>query len=230
MKINAYTLTARIFPAILSAIPFFVLHFYFLRPTLGQFWGEFLALKVTSGATILIVFLFLLMQVSRYFSKELFEKRIFAGGFYLPTTDYILHSDSHFSSEYTKRMHAKIKADFGIEIPPREEEFADPGRSRQIISEAVSHVRARVDGGKLTGQHNAEYGFIRNFAGGAVVGLAVCFINMAVFFALSRNGDAFWISWVLALLYVTLLAFSDRLITTFGHSYAKILIQEYMST
>src|SRR5260370_20415923 len=87
MKIDSYTLTARIFPGILSAIPFFILHFYYLRPVLGQFWGELFAVKITSDATILVAFLFLHIQISRYISKEFFEKRIFKSGFSLPTTD-----------------------------------------------------------------------------------------------------------------------------------------------
>ena len=193
MKVDSYTITARLLPGVLSSIPFFVLHFFYLRPVLGSFWGELLAVQITSDATILIAFLFLLIQISRHISKELFEKRLFAGGLRLPTTDYLLHMDSHFSREYTDRIHAKIKADFGIEIPSREQESKNHERSRKLINEAVSHVRAKVGAGTLVGQHNAEYGFVRNLAGGAVVALVVSLVDIAVFSSIS-NMRALWIS------------------------------------
>jgi len=229
MKIDAYTVTARIFPGILCAIPFFILHFFYLRPVLGQFWGELLAVKITSDATILIAFLFLHIQVSRYISKEFYERRIFKSGFSLPTTDYLLHSDSHFSRDYTNRIHAKIKVEFGIDVLTREEELQVPDRSRQLIAEAVTHVRAKVGEGKLTGQHNAEYGFVRNLVGGSVIGLLVSIIDGIIFSVVLPIPNAFWISFVLALLYLLVLIFANKLITAFGHSYAKVLIQEYMS-
>lgn len=229
MKVDSYTIKARIFPALLSALPFFVLHFYYLSPRLGQFWGAFLALKIGSDATLLIAAVFLLMQLSRYLSKELFENRIFADGYSLPTTDYLLHGDSHYSHDYTKHVHARIKEEFGIIIPSERGELADVGRSRQIIQEAVSHIRAKVGAGRLTLQHNAEYGFIRNLVGGAVIALVVCGINILVFITVATNKPATVISVVLALAYLSILLLSKKLITSFGHSYARILIQEYMA-
>lgn len=229
MKFDSYTLKARILPALLSAIPFFVLHFYYLSPTLGQFWGAFLALKIGSGATLLIAFVFLLVQLSRFFSKHLFENRVFADGYQLPTTDHLLHADSHYSPEYTKQIHARIKLDFGILIPSERQELADVHRSRQVISEAVSHIRQKVGAGNLTAQHNAEYGFIRNLAGGSIIAVLVSILNIVVFWVVSSNRIALAFSIVLAVLYSTILFLSTTLIRAFGYSYAKILIQEYMA-
>jgi hypothetical protein len=229
MKFDSYTVKARVLPALLSAIPFFVLHFYYLSPTLGQFWGAFLALKIGSDATLLIAFVFLLVQLSRFFSKHLFENRLFADGYQLPTTDYLLHADSHYSPEYTKQIHARIKLDFGILVPSEKRESADVHRSRQVISEAVSHIRAKVGAGRLTAQHNAEYGFIRNLVGGAIIAALISILNIVVFRTISPNRTALALSIVLAVLYSALLLFSTTLIRAFGYSYAKILMQEYMT-
>ena len=67
-------MTARVFPAILSSFPFFVLHFFYLSPKLGQFWGDLLDVKIVSNVTVALVLLFFLMQLNRYISKTVFEK------------------------------------------------------------------------------------------------------------------------------------------------------------
>ncbi len=228
MKLNHYNIIARIFPGIISSIPFFVLHFYYLRPVLGQFWGDLLGIQIASDVTISLALLFLLIQLSRYVSKETFEKNIFNGSSGLPTTDYLLHGDSHFSREYTLQIHQKIRTDFNLEIPSHESEAIDEAKSRKSISEAITHVRGRVGPGRLVEQHNAEYGFWRNLAGGAILALAMSLINIVVFSVVVVNQSALWISIILALIYCSLIVFAKRLIVSHGHEYAKVLIQEYM--
>ena len=39
--------------------------------------------------------------------KELIEKELFSNGLRMPTTDYLLHSNSYFSSEYKSAIHQK---------------------------------------------------------------------------------------------------------------------------
>lgn len=221
-------MTARVFPAILSSFPFFVLHFFYLSPKLGQFWGDLLDVKIVSNVTVALVLLFFLMQLNRYISKTVFEKRIFADGLYLPTTDYLLHLDAHFSPEYTRGVHEKIKRDFNIEIPPAHEEARDDKRSRKIIAEAISHIRGKVRDGRLVGQHNAEYGFVRNLAGGAVIALVMALIDSVIFSLLLPNAIAIWVSVILAAVYIVIVVFAKKMIVSFGQDYGRILIQEYM--
>lgn len=229
MKFDSYTITARVFPAILSSVPFFVLHFYYLRPILGQFWTELLAVQIVSDITIVLVFLFLLIQMSRYISKEFFEKRMFVDGLYLPTTNYLLHLDSHFSPEYTAKIHAKVKDNFDINIPSAKDEEAYTQQSRKLISEAVGQIRTKVGDGRLVSQHNAEYGFSRNLAGGAIIAFMVSFLDIAVFGFIFYNLTAFWLSIIIALIYLLLVLFSKKIILAFGNSYAQKLIEEYMA-
>lgn len=228
MKINSYTIIARLFPGIISVIPFFVLHFYFLRPSLGQFWGELLTLRVTSEITILAAFLFLFIQTSRYISKTLFEKIIFKNGLLLPSTNYLLYLDSHFSAEYTSLIRSKIKKDFKITLPSKQKEIEDDEKSRKRITEAVGHIRNKIGKGVLIGQHNAEYGFFRNLAGGAIIALIISIIDLSVFI-LSFNEIALWISAVMVMIYILIILFSKKLIIISGNDYAKKLIEEYMS-
>lgn len=229
MKFDSYSITARIFPAILSSVPFFVLHFYYLRPTLGQFWDDLLTAQIVSDITIALVFLFLLIQVSRYISKEFFEKSMFADGLSLPTTDYLLHLNSHFSPEYTIKIHAKIKSDFDIEIPSAKEEATDTKRSRKLITEVVGQIREKVGDGRLVSQHNAEYGFSRNLAGGSVAALFISLVDVGVFWFIFNNPVALWLSAILSTIYLLAILFSRKIILAFGNHYAQKLIEEYMS-
>ncbi len=228
MKLNSYQLTARIFPAIITSVPFYVFHFFYLSPTLGQFWGDLLGIQVVSDATIILALLFLFIQLNRYVSKQLFQNKIFGGGLTFPTTDYLLHLDSHFSPQYTVQIHAKIKKDFDIAIPSREEEERDSTLARKIINEAIGRVRTKVGDGKLVGQHNAEYGFARNLAGGAVIALFMSGAD-TVFFGILHNATATWFSAALTALYFIIVISSRKMITAFGHHYADKLIEEYMA-
>lgn len=229
MKFDSYTLTARIFPSLLTSIPFFVLHFFYLRPILGQFWDQLLGIQIASDATILLAFLFLLTQLSRFISKEFFEKKFFSNGLKLPTTEFILHLGNHFSKDFTKKIHRKIKSDFKIELPNQRQEAYDNENSRQLAMEAVSQIRAKVGKGNLVGQHNSEYGFMRNLAGGSVLAVIMSIVNLVLFKFFFPNAAPFLLSLILTIMYLLVILFSKKLITVFGNNYAVVLIQEYMS-
>ena len=112
MKFDIYSLTARVLPAFLSSVPFFLLNYFLLNPLMGDFWGELLALKIVSNITFSFALLFLLMQIDRIISKEFIEKNIYKNELYFPTTNFLLHLDKTFSSDFTRKIHQKIKKDF----------------------------------------------------------------------------------------------------------------------
>ena len=228
MKFDNYTLTARIFPAILCSAPFFVLHFFLLRPKLGEFWGELLGFKIASDITVTLVLLFTLTQLCRHISKTVFEERLFEGGRNLPTTSFLLHLNDHFSDEYTQRLHAKIASDFRINLPTSEQEQDDVLNARKLINEAIGLIRAKVRRGNLVGQHNAEYGFWRNLAGGSVIALLLSILNSIFFLFLSYNLTALSVSLALMVIYFVFLVFAKSLIISSGNNYAKVLLQEYL--
>lgn len=229
MKFDPYILIARAFPAILSMIPFFVLYFFLLNLIVGDFLGELLALKIASNITLPLALFFLMMQLNRLVSKGIFEKRIYKNGLNLPTTDFLLHLNSNFSSEYTKKIHKRIRTDFGINIPKRLAESKNETHSRKCINEAISHIRIKVGKGILLGQHNAEYGFVRNFSGGSVISAIVSALNIVIFTVLYPNNIALIISCITFFFYLAFVVFARKMIENAGRSYAKVLIQEYMT-
>lgn len=228
MRINAYTIFARILPAIISSVPFFALHYFFLRPVIGEFWGELLGLEVASNATIAVALFFLLIQMNRLISKSLFEKRRGGNATSFPSIDFLLHMDTHFSPEHTKRIHEKIKSDFGIDIPSVAEEELNQARSKQRIAEALSLVRARVGDGILVRQHNAEYGFARNLAGGSILAFCVSLFNVALFTWVYPDSIAFGVSYFSLPVYAIIFFFVRRIMRSASNAYAEILIQEYL--
>lgn len=230
MKFDSYFIIARLFPGILSGMPLFVLHFFFLRPKLGEFWETLLGVRFVSDITVSLVFLIAFVLLSRYISKELFEKRIFKNGSQLPTTDWLLYSNSQYSSQYKQKVHEKVRSDFGVNIPTQVEETQDQLSSRKVIDEAVSLIRAKVGKGRLVNQHNAEYGFWRNCAGGSLLGLFLSIANVIVFSRIQLDKTGLWISAVLGFVYLLHLISAKRLIVSHGQDYAKVLIQEYMAS
>lgn len=229
MKLDQYTIIARIFPATLSSVPFFVIYYFFLSDKIGNFLIDLLSVKWLSDITISVALIFLFIQLSRLISKELYEKRIYSDGLGLPTTNYLLHLDSFYSTDFTKKVHQKIFTDFNINIPSASKEVSNENESRKKITEAVNLIRVKVGKGNLVQQHNIEYGFVRNMIGGSVVAFIVSILNMAVFYWISFNLSAYILSGVVASIYLLVIGFGKRLINSFGVSYAKVLIQEYMS-
>ena len=230
MKFDSYSLISRLLPAVISSVPFLVVHYFLLNPYLGQFWGDLLALRFVSDITLASALLFLLIQSSRVVSKEFFENRIFNRGLNFPTTDFLLHTNRNFSPEYTKKIHEKIKKDFGIMIPSYREEVKNKRHSRRCILEAMGHIRVRVKKGYLVGQHNAGYGFARNLAGGAIVAASMSFINLILFRWFYPISIASVASLLTLLFYSLLSVSSKKMIESESKSYARVLIQEYMGT
>lgn len=229
MNSNRYTILARLFPAALSAVPFFVLGHYYLTPILAGFIENIMAFRWAGDFTITAAAIFLLMQINRWISKIIFEDKMFLIGTKLPTTDYLLHMSSYFSPDYLKKIHEKIAKDFNINLASATAELVDESVARKKISEAVDLIRLRVGSGKLVGQHNIEYGFARNLAGGSVIGLVVSLTSLMVFSFYHFHPVAATLSGIVGVLYGIYLSFARRLIVYLGENYARVLIQEYMS-
>ncbi len=229
IKFDTYTLKARAIPAVLVSIPFFTLHYFLLSPTLGKFWSAVLGIKILTDITFTFALFFLLMHLNRIISKEVFEKILYKDGLNFPTTKMLLHKDSSFSDQYKKKIHEKIKSDFKIKIPSSEEEMKNERLSDQCIVEAISHIRRKVGTGILLGQHNEEYGFIRNLTGGSLFASLISLFNVIIFQWIYPDKTALSISEIAGGIYFILMLFSFCMIKSVGRSYVKVLIQEYMA-
>lgn len=229
LKFDRYGIEARLLPAILCSVPFLIFSYFYLNGASGGFLSWMYGVKWAANITFTMALLFLLVQVSRFISKELFERDIFEGRLNQPTTRILMHTDAHYSVSYTKQVHERIKSDFGIAIPIMPEEIYDDTTSRKMIWEAMSFIRNKVGSDDMVLQHNAEYGFVRNLIGGSVPALFMALFNAIFFSQVVLNNFAYKFSFAIALIYTIIILLHRSLITRYGYLYAGKLVEKYMT-
>ena len=220
---NQYNLQARFFPTIICAIPILLFQYFFLSEEISTFIAFLGNLKFVGDFTISTVILYFVSQINRFFSKTFFEKE----EIYMPTTDFLLISNSEYSNEYKVKIYEKLEKDFGLKLPIEKEQKENEIYSRKRISEIMSLARKKVGSGKLLLQHNIEYGFWRNLIGGTI--FAVLFSGITTYYSHAEgNKTLFFVSIILLIFYLLIFIFNKFIIGRFGKMYARVLIQEYM--
>ena len=227
MKFDKYNRTARIYPSIIILLPFLIFTIYCDIGSLKEVFDDLLKVKIIGNITISVVLIYFLTQVNRFLGKFLFEKNMFNNELEMPTTNFLLFSNSEFSKEYKKQMRKQINKDFQIDLPDEHEEISDLENVRKRIVEAVGLIRQKVKNGRLLLQHNIEYGFARNLIGGAIIGLIMSAFDIANFFNHGNNLIG-GISIALTIGFGLLLLIHKPIIKHLGNQYAKRLFQEYL--
>ncbi len=226
MKFDNYYFKARLFPTIITLIPFVFLTFSIDYTSLEGLFERIERVELISNISFTLAMLFLLTQLNRFLGKFIFEKRIFKNELEMPTTRFLLFSDDQFTNNYKLKVRDKVKEDFDYFMPTLENEKEDILNAKKQIVEAVGLIRNKVKNGRLLLQHNIEYGFMRNLIGGSVPGSIVAGINVIYFFYESMTFFAY-LNIFLFVFYLTLFLLSKNIINTLGNQYAKVLFQEY---
>lgn len=227
MKFDKYNRTARIYPSIIILIPFLIFTIDCDIDGLKDVFDDLLKIRIVGNITIAIALLYLLIQINRFLGKFFFEKNLFKDELKMPTTNFLLFSDSQFSEEYKLKIRRKILKDFKINLPTKQYESNHTEDKRKQIAEAVGLIRQKVKNGRLLLQHNIEYGFARNLTGGSVIGLLMS-IGDLVYFNAHANELLFYISLCLSFVFLLLLSIHKPIIRHLGNQYAKRLFQEYL--
>lgn len=225
---KSYYVRARLFPTIITCVPLLILINAFISYNRDQLKaiGEVGSVLIQLGISTALIFL--LVQINRFVSKELFQRFYFKDELFMPSTDYLLHSSNFFESEVSEMIRTKIKDTYGIGLLNPEEEKKDTSKARRLITTACSQVRNSLRDNKILLQHNIEYGFFRNLVGGSL--LAFIFSFTVIVYGASQENNALQYSGVvLAVLYLFPLLLSKTLIRRFGHYYAKILYEQFLS-
>lgn len=222
-------LKARIAPAAITAlIPILVFNHFFASEEYHNFIGDILGSKVFSALTISTISILFLAEFSRAMSKQLFQRIIYQDELYMPTTEFMLYSDSNYSEDFKNRFRDCILKDFQIKLPTAADEIVFIDESRKQIAESITSIRKKLHGNPFLQQHNIEYGAIRNSLGGAILAVIFNFLNMVFFYFYVPNLLAVQISIFLIVAYALWLAIGPWLVRIYGRSYAKILFREYM--
>ena len=226
-----YSLKARYFPAIISILPIVTFNYFYLAPYIAGLLEKFNGLSLlVSNVSIPAIALYLVIQLNRFSSKELFEKRIFKDELHMPTTNLLLFSTNFLTYDCKQRLRKKIYEDFNIQLLDEQNERKDSRHARKMIVEAIAQIRLKVKNGRLVLQHNIEYGFVRNLLGGSIIGTVTSVWNLIFFDEIHHSSFAFNVSTAMLIFYVIILLFNKVILEFFGYNYAKVLINEYQQS
>ena len=229
-SVDRYTLQARFFPTIISALPLVVLAFFLSQDAQLNQLGKFLiSLKFYGGITLSVVAIYFYAQLIRFVSK-LFEASYFIKASGFPTTYLMTYVDDTYSKSYKDKYRQLIRRDFDMQLLDETGEAKDTDEARKRLNEVTKHVILKLKGGHLIGKHNIWYGFVRNIIGGAVFSLAFCAVNIVSGAVILKNPHLVIVSAVLVIPYAFLLIFWKPLLRQNAEAYAKQLIAEYISS
>lgn len=218
-----YQLRAKIFPSILSSIPALIFQYFFINIEVTNFLQFLGNLNFIGNITISMIIIYFISEGNRFIAKTKFEKE----EIYMPTTEFLLFSNSEYSPEYKRKIYEKIEKDFNIKLPTETEQKDAELNSRKRLAEGMSLARKRIGPGKLLLKHNIQYGFWRNLIGGTF--FAIIFSILDMYFAFIQSVKIIFIlSAIFLIICFMLLIFNQYIIQKAGKFYARVLIQEYM--
>lgn len=227
--IDTYTIYARFFPCIISALPLFVLWFFLSENIqFRELWTFLSGLKFYGGIGISIVALYFYAQVIRITSK-FFEDKYFLSNAGFPTTYLMTYEDATFSKSYKNKYRKLVEKHLDIHLPNESEESTDINEARKRLNEATKHIILKVGDGQLVKEHNIWYGFVRNLTGGTIFSMVFCLINIAVGALIEKSNILVITSCVLLTMYAFLFIFRKRILVQNAEAFAKQLIAEFIS-
>ena len=224
MKLNQYTLNARVYPAVLCIVPIIVLVVAIDDPTVRKFLTEVTTVQIAGQFGINVAAFFLLMQVARILGKDVFERLLFHDELRFPTTNLLLPTNAELSSEMKIQIAEKVRTEFKMKLPSLDLCERDERAARRQVCDIVARIRAATGKSPLLLQRNWEYGFFRNLAGGSIIAAVVSVVGL-VWHANTTMG---WIFLILTATYSLILCASRWLILRSASHYAKQLFGTFL--
>lgn len=229
MRKNSYYLKARLFPTVLTSIPAIIIYNKFVAVQYHErLENIYTALPTITDVIFSGAIIFLLVQINRFLSKELFQKLYFKDEINMPTTNLLLKSNNELETRIKQKIEDKIKNKFDITLLSAIEESADEPRARKLIATTVSQIRNILRDNSLLLQHNIEYGFFRNLIGGSFLSFV---ISLIIVISSHLTGDITTrnFGWIFCFIYFLPILFSKVIIKRYGKYYAKILYEQFLT-
>lgn len=224
-----YTTKARVFPTVLTMIPFIVLYIWILAPMINPIlepvWN---LLPVVAGVSIHAVLLYAFMQLNRFLSKAIFQNWLFSGDLHMPSTDMLLPGNKSLDAQTRERYLGLIQKDFDIDMKKSLSNLKTEDEKRQMITRVVGRIRPLLKDNDMLQQHNREFGFIRNLEGGSIGAFAISVALIAVGVC-QHDSQLMGTAIFMAVVYLVILLSSKVLITHYGKNYANVLFEQYES-
>lgn len=230
MAINNYYFKARLLPTVLTSIPAIILYNKFVASLYhDKLENIYAGLPTITDVIFSGAIVFLLVQINRLLSKEIFQRLYFKDEINMPTTNLLLKSNSELEPSIRQKIENKIKSKFDINLLTLTEESADDQRARKLIATAVSQIRNLLRDNTLLLQHNIEYGFFRNLIGGSflafIISLIIIAFSQYITDIQTRN-----LGWILSCIYLLPILLSKLIMNRYGKYYAKILYEQFLTT
>lgn len=184
IPLDAYTMKARLVPAIIAGAPAFAFAAIFVS------WAS-LGFTHLIAATALTVLFAVFADVARRRGKAIEPKLIEKMGG-LPTTTTLRHLDETYDENTKAGFHAFLAAKLGTPAPTKEEEAADPADADSYYSRGATWLRENTRDAKkfdILLNENISYGFRRNLLGLKIPGFL---LNAAIVVACLA---LFWYRW-----------------------------------
>ncbi|ESU28739.1 hypothetical protein FLJC2902T_13330 [Flavobacterium limnosediminis JC2902] len=229
MAINNYYFKARLFPTVLTSIPAIILYNKFVSNIYhDKLESIYTGLPTITNVIFSGAIIFLLVQINRFLSKEIFQRLYFKDEINMPTTNLLLKSNGELETGIKQKIEDKIKNKFDIILLTLIEESADEQRARKLITTTVSQIRNLLRDNTLLLQHNIEYGFFRNFIGGSFLAFVISLIVVA---SSHYTGDMATrnLGRILTCIYFLPILLSKFIISRYGKYYAKILYEQFLT-
>jgi hypothetical protein len=229
MAINSYYLKARLFPTVLTSIPAIILYNKFVATLYhSKLENIYSALPTVTDIILSSAIVFLLVQINRFVSKEIFQRLYFKDEINMPTTNLLLKSNNELEASIKQKLEEKIKIKFDISLFSADNESSDELRARKLIATTVSQIRNVLRDNALLLQHNIEYGFFRNLIGGSflafIISILIVVTSQCIGDIATRN-----LGWILTTIYFFPIIFSKVIIDRYGKYYAKILYEQFLT-
>ena len=229
MFVDRYYLNARLFPTVLTSIPTLLVYYKYIVPLYhGKLENVIAVLPAITTIVLSSAIIFLLTQINRFISKEIYQRIYFNEEINMPTTNLLLKSNSEFEISIKQKIEDKIKTKFELRLLSETEELSDVIRARKLSVTAVSQIKNSLRENSLLLQHNIEYGFSRNLIGGSTIALVIC-IFMLVLSYNSKDISMIYLSWILSIMYFLPIAFSKIILDRLSKNYAKILFEQFLT-
>lgn len=229
MTKKSYYLKARLFPTVLTSIPAIIIYNKFVAVLYhDRLENIYTALPAITDVIFSGAIIFLLVQINRFLSKELFQKLYFKDEINMPTTNLLLKSNNELEKSIKEKIEEKIKTKFDITLLSSIEESAEEPRARKLIATTVSQIRNVLRDNSLLLQHNIEYGFFRNLIGGSFLAFL---ISIVILISSYCSGDIPTrnLGLIFTIIYFLPIILSKFIIDRYGKYYAKILYEQFLT-
>ncbi len=182
--LDAYTMKARLVPAIIAGAPAFAFAAIFVS------WGSLGFTHLIAGTALTVLFA-AFADVARRRGKAI-EPRLIERMGGLPTTTTLRHRDEAYDADTKAGFHAFIAAKLGKPAPTAAEEAADPAAADGYYARGATWLRENTRDAKkfdILLNENISYGFRRNLLGLKLPGFLLNAVIVATCLAI------FWKRW-----------------------------------